>query len=245
MRSGLVAVVLASRPETADSQLLCVNCQALLQGAKLFPHLCGACGFPQPLREAENSFSLLGVRPLFGQDESFLRARFYELSRALHPDRFAAADPRARHNSIERMSRINEAYRSLRDRKLLRETLLSLYEVGESVTALGNSARAQKGAPPVELAESWFELQDAVMDDPNTAQTKILEFEKSLQFKRHAFDVLMTEQEALFDVSEGQDRVALLEISRILREVSYLDSLFRDVLRLKERLGVSPFLGSG
>lgn len=239
-------MVPASRPDPAAEtavRFACVNCQAPLEGGKLDPHLCGACGFPQPLFESETPFTLLGTRPLFAQDEVALRGRFYELSRALHPDRFAAASTQARLNSVERMSRINEAFRMLRSPKLLREAILELHEVGEQVKTPGGpraSATSAKGAPPIELAEAWFELQDAVLDDPQAAGAKVLDFEKDLQKRAEQDHQKIVEQEKLFDASEGMDRVALLEISRLLREQAYLESMMRDVVRLRERLAGTP-----
>ncbi len=233
-------MVPASPREEAASLHLCVSCQAPLESALLSPHLCGACGFPQPLRNEETPFTLLGALPRFQQDEAVLRSRFYALSRALHPDRFAAATADARMYSIERMSRVNEAFRILRDRKLLREAILSLFEVGDQVKTPGVRTQEVKGAPPVELAEAWFELQDAVMDDPSCASDKIRQFESHLNQVRSAAEAQILEQEQAFDRSESQDRVALLEISRILRELAYLDSMVRDVVRLKSRFIASP-----
>ena len=216
-----------------------------MEGARYSPHLCGACGFPQPLSEDETPFTLLGAMPRFQQEASALRARFYELSRALHPDRFAAAGPEARAYSVDRMSRINEAFRILQDRKLLREAILVLFEVGESVKAPGTRSQTVKGAPPVELAEAWFELQDAVMEAPETASEKIREFEAHLQKVRADAEALISEQEQSFDRSQSQDRVALLEISRVLRELAYLDSMAKDVSRLRERFVASPISAQG
>ncbi len=233
----------ASRPEPAFTSNCCVNCQAPLQGAKFHPHLCGGCGFPQPVLPGETAFSLLETRPLFGQDEAALRARFYELSRVLHPDRFAASSSQARANSVERMSRINEAFRMLKSKKLLREAILELHEVGDPVKTPGGprgASAAPRGAPPLELAEDWFELQDAVMEDPTQAFEKIRAFELELEERKSADEAKILEQEAAFDHSEGLDRVALLEISRILRNQAYIDSMIKDVLRLKERLLGAP-----
>ena len=236
-------MVPASLPEAVHPQFSCVNCQAPLQGAKFSPHLCGVCGFPQPVFEGETPFTLMGTRPLFGQDEAALRAHFYELSRALHPDRFAASSSQARIHSVERMSRINEAFRMLRSKKLLREAILELHEVGDAVKTPGGpkeSGSTPKGAPPMELAEAWFELQDAVMDDPTQANEKIRAFQLELEGRKQADEGKILEQEAAFDHSEGLDRVALLEISRILRDQAYIDSMIKDVLRLRERLLGAP-----
>jgi hypothetical protein len=78
------------------------------------------------------------------------------------------------------------------------------------------------------------------MEDPTQAFEKIRAFELELEERKSADEAKILEQEAAFDHSEGLDRVALLEISRILRNQAYIDSMIKDVLRLKERLLGAP-----
>jgi len=55
------------------------------------------------------------VPPVYALDLADAEARFRELSRRFHPDRFAKADPRARRASLQRSVQLNEAWRTLRD----------------------------------------------------------------------------------------------------------------------------------
>ena len=47
-----------------------------------------------------------------------LERRFRDRSRLLHPDRHARAEPRERRLSLERATRLNDAYRALKDWRL-------------------------------------------------------------------------------------------------------------------------------
>jgi len=59
-------------------------------------------------------FTLLGLPQRFELDTVALDARFRELQREVHPDRFAAADDAARRASMMLATQINAAYQTLR-----------------------------------------------------------------------------------------------------------------------------------
>jgi molecular chaperone HscB len=80
----------------------------------------------QPVGRREDYFSLLGLPREFALDVSELERRFRERSRLLHPDRFARAEPRERRLSLEHATRLNDAYRYLRDWRLRAGYLLKL-----------------------------------------------------------------------------------------------------------------------
>lgn len=60
-------------------------------------------------------FALLGVPRRFDLDLGALEKTHRELSRALHPDRFATAGASERRASLEKMASVNEAWRVVRD----------------------------------------------------------------------------------------------------------------------------------
>lgn len=62
-----------------------------------------------------DDFRLLGVPMQFTQDLPVLEARWKELQRQVHPDRFAAQGAAAQRVAVQWSVRINEAYRRLRD----------------------------------------------------------------------------------------------------------------------------------
>lgn len=76
---------------------------------------CPSCRKLQPVGRNEDFFSLLGLAREFALELPELERRFRELSRLLHPDRFARAEPRERRLSLERATRLNDAFRALRD----------------------------------------------------------------------------------------------------------------------------------
>jgi len=71
-------------------------------------------------------FELLGVPALFALDEEELAKRHRDLSRTLHPDRYAGRPASERREALERAIAVNEAYRKLRDPISRVEALLEL-----------------------------------------------------------------------------------------------------------------------
>lgn len=62
-----------------------------------------------------NDFEIFGVAPTFGLDSAALDARWKDLQREAHPDRFATADAQAQRVAMQWSVRINEAYQRLKD----------------------------------------------------------------------------------------------------------------------------------
>ncbi len=87
---------------------------------------CPTCCRVQPVGRHEDYFSLFGLPREYALDMSRLERRFRDLSRQLHPDRFARAEPRERRFSLERATRLNDAYRYLKDWRLRAAYLLKL-----------------------------------------------------------------------------------------------------------------------
>src|SRR5438128_9495480 len=90
--------------------------------------LCPACGKVQPPPGAgtqPDRFATLGFGPSFDEPAG-LDEKFRALSRKLHPDRFARATPQERRYSLEQTTRLNEAYKTLKDPVRRAEHLLSL-----------------------------------------------------------------------------------------------------------------------
>ena len=62
-----------------------------------------------------NDFEIFGIAPAFALDRDALDARWKDLQREAHPDRFAAADAQAQRQAMQWSVRINEAYQRLKD----------------------------------------------------------------------------------------------------------------------------------
>jgi molecular chaperone HscB len=72
-------------------------------------------------------FATLGLPRAFALDRAELDRRYREMSRSVHPDRFARASPRERRIALERATAVNAAYRTLREPLRRAEHLLALH----------------------------------------------------------------------------------------------------------------------
>ena len=85
-----------------------------------------------------DDFELFGVPRRFAQDRAFLDARWKELQREAHPDRFAAQGPAAQRVAMQWSVRINEAYQRLKDPQRRAAYLCELH--GAPIRAEDNTA---------------------------------------------------------------------------------------------------------
>ena len=100
-------------------------------------------------------------------DVATLEKRFRDLSRQIHPDRFAKGDPRARRASMERSVQLNNAWKTLKDPVKRAEYLLSLsgLEVGgEEGTVRTTPAGRERVPVPQELLLEVMELREGLLD---------------------------------------------------------------------------------
>jgi molecular chaperone HscB len=114
--------------------VVCWSCKAEVAEGTVF---CPACRKIQPVGRNEDHFSLVDLPREYALEIGELERRFRERSRQLHPDRFARAEPRERRLSLERATRLNDAYRTLKDWRLRAGFLLRL--AGSDVFAEGRT----------------------------------------------------------------------------------------------------------
>ena len=60
-------------------------------------------------------FELFGLAPAFGLDKEVLEKAYRDIQSRVHPDRFAHAGDAERRASLQWTTRVNEAYRALKD----------------------------------------------------------------------------------------------------------------------------------
>ena len=63
----------------------------------------------------QNHFELFGLAPAFALDPEGLERSYREIQAQVHPDRFAHAGDAERRASLQWTTRVNEAYRTLKD----------------------------------------------------------------------------------------------------------------------------------
>jgi molecular chaperone HscB len=125
---------------------------------------CAACKALLPPDDGADHFMVLGLQRQYGLDLPSAEATYQRLSRQLHPDRFATADPRARRASLGHTVQLNQAWRVLKDPVRRAEYLLELAGVDVAGDDQKLGAGAERGtrkvaAPPAFLLEI-LELHD-------------------------------------------------------------------------------------
>lgn len=101
----------------------CWQCSAITEIDAAF---CTECNSIQPPQTDRTHFEYLGVPNHFAQNADELSQRHRSLQRTFHPDRFVSRDARQRRLSLEHATRLNDAYRILRDPCKRAEYMLSL-----------------------------------------------------------------------------------------------------------------------
>ena len=202
-----------------------------------------------------NYFDFFNLPRKLTLDVVALEKRFYTMSRKLHPDRFASKPVSEQEAALAASSRLNDAYRTLKDPILRTQYLLRLegVELEEQSKAATDAARAtgeqKKQVVPPELLEEVFELnmQLQEMRAAKAMGEEEPELRRDLMTAKDAFDAKMTETQAELEglwsawdagVDAGDEAAkarAKDAMVQLLNKRSYLRNLVRDV---NEALGL-------
>jgi len=110
-------------------------------------------------------FDLFGLAPAYALESEALERSYREIQSRVHPDRFAHAGDAERRASLQWTTRVNEAYRTLKDPVQRAKHLLELKGVDvafETNTAMPGDFLAQQ----MELRESLEEAKNvAALDE--------------------------------------------------------------------------------
>ena len=119
--------------------MICWSCQ---KEAGKEP-LCAACGALQPPDDQADLFAVLGQPARYAVDLTAAEAAYKDMSRQVHPDRYATADPRARRASLARTVQLNLAWRTIKDPVRRAEYLLTRagIDIGGKQPAHGSEER--------------------------------------------------------------------------------------------------------
>ncbi len=182
-------------------------------------------------------------------DLAALEKAFYAQSRKLHPDRFAAKPAAEQEAALAASSRLNDAYRTLKDPILRTQYLLTLEgveleEQSKSATEAARTAGTEKKQLiPPELLEEVFELNMQLMEMKSAKQMgeDDPQLRADLEMAKAGFDQTMlktqAELEALWtrwdEAVDAQDKPGQLAardtMVTLLNKRSYLRNLVRDV----------------
>jgi molecular chaperone HscB len=192
--------------------------------------ICAECG--SPLAAPLDCFAALGLARKLTIDLGALERRYHELSRKLHPDRFASKGPKVRDASLRATATLTRSYRTLRD-----SVARGLYWLELNGEKLADN---NKRVPP-ELAELVFEVQEQLAEmqlasDPEAAHeraTEIAARRVELQFKMDEMLAGLDRNFAKWD-QPADEKTLTLELKAILSNIAYLRTLIRDVDRALE-----------
>ncbi|HTQ47343.1 MAG TPA: Fe-S protein assembly co-chaperone HscB [Polyangiaceae bacterium] len=164
-----------------------------------------------------NPFAVLGIPARFDVDLASVEKQHRELSRALHPDRFAAATPSERQAALGKAVEVNEAWRIVRDTIRRAEALLVLN--GVDVT--------EEGSPTADLEflNEMLEQREA-LDDAKRAKDleAVLKLGRAIEAKSKAVEAVLTEGFAREDYASLARKVGELRFfRRFLDEVSAIE----------------------
>ena len=207
----------------------CLSC-----GRRQEPRLiCADCG--TPLSASLDSFAALELPRKLSIDLSALERIYHDLSRKIHPDRFASGDARIRDASLRATALLTRSYRTLRD-----PTQRGLYWLelnGEKLSE--NNKRV-----PADLAELVFDVQEqlASMQDASADSSLIADVEKRRAELQATMDETVAELERNFirwdrvspEISDQDRKMLTIELKAILSKIAYIRTLIRDVDRALE-----------
>ena len=154
----------------------------------------------------DDDFTLFGLTKQFAQDRAAVDARWKDLQREAHPDKFAAQGAAAQRVAMQWSVRINEAYQRIKDPLKRAAYLCEL--AGHAVNAHSNTAM-----PPAFLMQQmeWREtLDDAassaavetLLDEVQAAQRQLLQQCETQLDQQHDYPAAVATVRALMFVDK-------------------------------------------
>jgi molecular chaperone HscB len=196
--------------------------------------ICTRCG--SPLGAELDCFAVFGLPKALAINAAALERTYHDLSRRIHPDRFAQRDARVRDASLRSTALLTRSYRTLRD-----PIARGIYWLELRDEKLGENNHQ---VPP-DLAELVFEVQEQ-LEDARVARSRgdAAAAARSVGARREelrgAMDTLEAELQANFQrwdrAGEGQAAALAAELKGVLAKIAYLRTLIRDVDREIENL---------
>ncbi|MEK7406347.1 MAG: Fe-S protein assembly co-chaperone HscB [Acidobacteriota bacterium] len=182
---------------------------------------------------APDYYWFLGLERKLDLDLEDLERRFYNLSRRLHPDRFARATATEQQAALENTAILNDAYRALRDPVSRAEYFLKAHglELGE---------QESRKTPP-ELLEEVFELNmvlDEFRQGGAAARPQLEQAHRHLAALREEADAQLGRLFNEYD--HAPDGKLLAAIRGLLNRRRYIRNLEAQVERELANVGALP-----
>lgn len=164
-------------------------------------------------------FEIFDLAPGFALDRAALDARWKDLQREAHPDRFAIADAAAQRQAMQWSVRINEAYQRLKDP--IKRAAYLCEQHGAAIEAENNTAM-----PAAFLMQQMQWRED--LDDARTA----------VDLERMADEVAAARQSLLDELRVTADeRHDFAAVAQQVRALMFVERFARDVEARLDQLG--------
>jgi len=161
-----------------------------------------------------NHFELFGLAPAFGLEPEALERRYREIQSQVHPDRFAHAGDAERRASLQWTTRVNEAYRTLKDPVQRAKHILELHGVD---VAFETNTRM-----PAEFLMRQLELREELEGAVSGKDAAALERMKS--------DLFASRKTLVGQIGEAIDsRKDYAGAAGLVRKLMFLDKLGAEI----------------
>ena len=165
-------------------------------------------------------FQIFGLPRAFGVDSLALERRFRELSRELHPDKFATAPAPERRQALERSTALNDAYRVLRDPQRRAGHYLELNGLALEPGPEGRTAVTMSP----EFLESFLDLRES-FEGASAEERGGLRDHLTAERTRRLASLVAD----LGAVGEAPGREALVPLAQRLLELRYYDRFLNEL----------------
>jgi molecular chaperone HscB len=162
----------------------------------------------------QNHFELFGLKPAFAIEAEALERSYRDIQSKVHPDRFANAGDAERRASLQWTTRVNEAYRNLKNPVQRASHILALH--GVEVAFETNTAMPQA------FLMQQLELREAIENATSRKDVKSLQ---SLQ-KNLAEDKRVLERKIGEAIDARQDYAGA---AGFVRELQFLERLESEI----------------
>ena len=137
-----------------------------------------------------NDFELFGIPVQFAQDRQAIDARWKDLQREAHPDKFAAQGAAAQRVALQWSVRINEAYQRLKDPLRRAGYLCELHGApihAENNTAMPTDFLMQQMAwrEALEDATSISSMEEIALEVNQSGRDQLSKIEHSIDFEKN------------------------------------------------------------
>jgi len=197
------------------------------QGPRLICENCGG-----PLGAEVDGFAALALARKLVIDPSALERVYHDLSRQIHPDRFAQSSARVRDASLRSTALLTRSYRTLRD-----PVARGLYWLELQGAKLADHNKTV----PADLAELVFDVQDELSElreagsDLSRLRERTCARRIELEAAINALQGDLARNFERWDAG-GDAKQLIAELKAVLSKIAYLRTLTRDVDRELENL---------